>query len=330
MLRPAGRAFLAVFRSGYRSPPEVEAGRVIKSTTKGAGAQALGSLSVVLFIGLHLSCALVVLFPPTWGLLGLALGSYLVRMWAITAGYHRYFAHRSYKTSRAFQLVLAVLGTSAMQNGPLWWASWHRRHHKDADGPTDPHSPKHDGFFRAHVGWFLDGSHDEPDFSNVGDLARFPELRFLERHKWLPIVGYALVTFAIAGLAGIVWGFLVPTIAALHATALINSLAHVWGKRRYETRDDSRNNALLAVITLGEGWHNNHHYYMSSARQGFRWYEIDVTYYSLKVLSWLGVVWDLRQPRGERVVEAGRGETESSERADGTGRLVLAHEPGVD
>ena len=266
------------------------------SPSRGALARALAGLSVVLFVVLHLACGLVVLHPATWNLAGLALGSYLLRMWAITAGYHRYFAHRSYRTSRAFQLVLAVLGASAMQNGPLWWASWHRRHHKDADGPSDPHSPRRGGFWHSHVGWFLDGSHDDPDLSNVGDLARYPELRFLDRHKWLPIVGYALACFVIAGVAGLVWGFLLPTIAALHATALINSVAHVWGRRRYDTRDDSRNNALLAVVTLGEGWHNNHHHYMSSARQGFRWYELDLTYASLKVLSWLGVVWDLRQP----------------------------------
>ena len=277
---------------------------MIDSSTKGRGARALATVSVVLLVALHLACGLVVFYPPTWGLLGLAFGSYLLRMWAITAGYHRYFSHRSYKTSRAFQLVLAVLGASAMQNGPLWWASWHRRHHKYADGPADPHSPEREGFFRAHLGWYLDGSHDEPDLDNVRDLSRYPELRFLDRHKWLPIVGYALITYAIAGFAGVVWGFLLPTIAALHATALINSLAHVWGTRRFETRDGSRNNALLAVITLGEGWHNNHHHYMSSARQGFRWYEIDVTYYSLKVLSWLGIVWDVREPRVHEAPDA--------------------------
>src|SRR4029078_5295809 len=155
------------------------------------------------------------------------------RMWAITAGYHRYFSHRSFKTSRAFQLVLAILGTSAMQNGPLWWASWHRRHHRFSDTPQDAHSPRMRGFWYAHMGWFLDGTHDEPDLSNVRDLTRYPELRFLDKHKWLPIVGYAFVCAGIAGLPGGVWGFCVPTILALHATMLINSLAHVWGRRRF-------------------------------------------------------------------------------------------------
>jgi stearoyl-CoA desaturase (delta-9 desaturase) len=198
-------------------------------------------------------------------------------MWAVTAGYHRYFAHRTYKTSRTFQLVLAVLGGTAMQQGPLWWASWHRRHHKFTDAPGDPHSPARDGFWHAH-------------------LARFPELRWLERHSYIPVVGYATICFAIAGFAGVVWGFAVSSVVLAHATFLINSVAHVWGTRRYETADTSRNNALLALLTLGEGWHNNHHYYMTAARQGFRWWEIDFTYYSLKLLAWLGIVWDLRPP----------------------------------
>lgn len=243
---------------------------------------------------MHLACLLVFFVPFSYGVLALALGGYLLRMWAITAGYHRYFSHRSFKTSRAFQLVLAVLGTSAMQNGPLWWSSWHRRHHKHSDTPEDTHSPALRGFWHAHIGWFLDGSHDAPDLSNVKDLTRYPELRFLDHHKWLPIVGYALACFAIGGIEGVVWGFVVSTIAVLHATMLINSLAHVWGSRRFETSDQSRNNGLLAVVTLGEGWHNNHHAQMTAVRQGIAWWEIDATYYVIKVLSWLGIVWDLR------------------------------------
>jgi stearoyl-CoA desaturase (delta-9 desaturase) len=253
-------------------------------------------LSVVLTAGMHLACGLVVVVPPTWPLMIFAVASYLVRMWAITAGYHRYFAHRSYQTSRWFRLVLAVLGTSAMQNGPLWWASWHRRHHKHSDQPEDPHSPRLAGFWRAHFGWFIDGSHDEPDHSNIKDLVQAPELRWLDRHKWIPIVGYAVVCFAIAGGPGLVWGFVLPTVVSLHATALINSLAHVWGTRPYATRDDSRNNALLALITLGEGWHNNHHHAMSATRQGHRWWQLDPTYYSLWLLARLGIVWGLRAP----------------------------------
>jgi stearoyl-CoA desaturase (Delta-9 desaturase) len=266
-------------------------------TVVAARPRALSLLSTALLIAMHAALLLVFWVPFSWDLVVLAALSYALRMWAITAGYHRYFAHRAFKTSRAFQFVLGLLGTSAMQNGPLWWASWHRRHHRYSDTPDDAHSPRQGGFWHAHIGWFLDGSHDNPCLSNVRDLARFPELRLLERHKWCPIVAYAGAMYLIAGFPGVVWGFVVSTIACLQATMCINSLSHVWGSRRFETNDDSRNNALLALFTFGEGWHNNHHHRMSSARQGLLWWELDLSYYSLKLLEWLGIVWDLRQPK---------------------------------
>lgn len=255
--------------------------------------------SAFLLLGMHLAVLTVFVVPFSWQIVAFALGSYLLRMFAITGGYHRYFSHRSFKTSRAFQLVLAVLGTASMQNGPLWWASWHRRHHKHADTVLDPHSPAHVGLWRSHLGWVLEEESERIDFTNIKDLTRYPELRFLNRHKWIPIVGYAVACVAIAGWAGLVWGFVVSTIACFHATLLINSLAHIHGTRRYETGDSSRNNALLAIITLGEGWHNNHHHFMSSARQGFFWWEVDVTYYVLRLLSVFGLVWDIRVPTEE-------------------------------
>ena len=173
----------------------------------------------------------------------------------------------------------------------------HRRHHKESDGLADPHSPVRRGFWYAHAGWIFDRSVADPrDESNVQDLLRYPELRWVDRHEWVALVAYALGCFAIGGVSGLVWGFVVSTVAVLHATMLINSLAHVWGSRRYATGDESRNNPVLALLTLGEGWHNNHHFYMSSARQGFFWWEIDASYYTLKILSWLRVVWDLREP----------------------------------
>jgi stearoyl-CoA desaturase (delta-9 desaturase) len=266
-------------------------------------------LGAIPFVLVHAALLLVIFYPPTLPLLVLAGAGYLVRMWAVTAGYHRYFAHRSYRTSRAFQFLLALLGTTAMQQGPLWWASWHRRHHKHSDQPEDPHSPVRRGFWHAHVGWVFDGSHDGADLSNVRDLAAFPELRWLDRHNRLPLVGYALLCYAIAGMAGVVWGFVVSTLAVAHATFLINSLAHVWGSRPYPTPDRSRNNPLLAVLTLGEGWHNNHHHHMASARQGFRWWQVDISYMSLVVLRWLGLVWGVRVPpvaRGSHAVVATR------------------------
>jgi stearoyl-CoA desaturase (delta-9 desaturase) len=258
--------------------------------------RALGRVSLVLFVAMHLACLLVVLYPPTWKLVLLATGSYVVRMWAITVGFHRYLAHCSFRTSRMFQFVLALLGTTAMQNGPIWWASWHRRHHKYVDTIGDPHSPPVLGFWHAHMAWVFDPKNDETDLSNVRDLTRFPELRLLDRFAWVPLVAWALLCHAIAGWAGVVWGFVVSTIAVDHATFFINSLGHMWGSRRYDTPDTSRNNPLLAVLTFGEGWHNNHHFYMSSARQGFLWWEVDVSYYTLELLSWLRIIRDVRKP----------------------------------
>lgn len=265
-------------------------------TPPGLFQRALARVSLVLFIAVHLACLLVIVYPPTWPLVLLALGGYVLRMWAITVGYHRYFAHRTFRTSRAFQLVLALLGATAMQNGPIWWAAWHRRHHKYVDTPADPHSPRVYGFWYAHVAWVFDPKNDVTDLSNVKDLTRFVELRLIDRFAWVPLVAYALVCYALAGLAGVVWGFFVSTVAVNHAVFFINSLAHMWGSRRYDTPDTSRNNPLLAALTLGEGWHNNHHFYMSSARQGFFWWEVDVTYYVLRALRAVGIVWDLREP----------------------------------
>jgi stearoyl-CoA desaturase (delta-9 desaturase) len=254
-------------------------------------------VSNVLFVALHLSLLLVLFVPVSSKVLCLAIAGYVLRMWAVTAGYHRYFAHRSFKTSRALQLGLAVLGATAMQNGPIWWASVHRRHHKDSDGVNDPHSPVLRGFWYAHIGWVFDRSVPRPrDPSNVADWMRYPELRWVDDHDWLPLTGYAFACWAIGGAPGLVWGFVVGTLAVFHATMLINSLAHLWGSRRYATSDRSRNNALLALVTFGEGWHNNHHHYMSAARQGFFWWEIDLTYYVLRLLARVGLVWDLREP----------------------------------
>jgi stearoyl-CoA desaturase (delta-9 desaturase) len=254
-------------------------------------------VSNALFIAMHAAVLCVFVVPISWTAALLALAGYALRMWAITAGYHRYFAHRSYRTSRAFQLFLGVLGATAMQNGPIWWASVHRRHHKASDTPEDPHSPVTRGFWYAHIGWNFDRTRPSPsDSSNVSDLTRYPELRFIDRHTWLPLIAYAGLCLAVGGASGMVWGFVVSTLAVFHCTMLINSLSHVWGTRRYATSDTSRNNPLLAVLTLGEGWHNNHHHYMSSARQGFFWWEIDVSYYVLRALAFMGFVWDVREP----------------------------------
>jgi stearoyl-CoA desaturase (delta-9 desaturase) len=229
----------------------------------------------------------------SWQAAAWLAGTYLVRMFAITAGYHRYFAHRSFKTSRAFQLVLALLGLGAAQQGPLWWASHHRRHHKYADQAGDVHSPVQRGLWWAHLGWALGGRWVETDHERIRDFARYPELRFLDRHHVLFAVGYGVVLYLVGGPTALVWGHLVSLVASWHVTFCINSLAHVWGRRRYATTDGSRNNALLALLALGEGWHNNHHHYQRSARQGFYWWELDLTYYVLKLLELARVVRDV-------------------------------------
>jgi len=245
---------------------------------------------------IHLGTLLALSRAIDRGLLIMAAASYAIRMFAITGGYHRYFAHRSFKTSRVFQFLLALLGTSATQKGPLWWASAHRKHHKHSDTPLDLHSPKQKGFWNAHIGWWFGPEHEQCDLPWIGDFARYPELRFLDRCYHLGVLGWMALAVALRGWDGFLWGYVVSTCAVTHATFAINSLAHVWGSRRYETTDTSRNNGWLAVITLGEGWHNNHHRYMSSANQGFFWWEIDVTFYVLKVLAALGIIWDLRMP----------------------------------
>ncbi|MBM4361479.1 MAG: acyl-CoA desaturase [Deltaproteobacteria bacterium] len=232
----------------------------------------------------------------SWSGLGLALALYFVRMFGVTGGYHRYFSHRTYKTSRAFQLVLALLAMSSVQKGVLWWASHHRIHHKNSDAPGDVHSVKLDGFLWSHVLWILSRKHHEIAWDKVKDLSRYPELVFLDRHHYLPPTVYGVGLFLVGGWHALVWGLLVSTVLLWHGTFTINSLSHMFGSRRYVTTDDSRNNWLLAIITLGEGWHNNHHYYQRSVNQGFFWWEYDITYYVLRLLQALGLVWDLHVP----------------------------------
>ncbi|MSO85755.1 MAG: acyl-CoA desaturase [Rhodospirillales bacterium] len=236
--------------------------------------------------------------------LALAAGLYALRMFAVTAGYHRYFSHRAYKTSRAFQFILAFVAQSSAQRGVLWWAANHRHHHRYSDMDNDVHSPVRSGFWHAHLGWFFTERHTPTDLAAVRDLAKYPELRWLDRNPYFPPVLAGFVVWLLAGWSGLVVGFFWSTVAVWHATFSINSLAHVLGRRRYVTGDQSRNNWWLALLTFGEGWHNNHHHYHSAARQGFRWYEIDVSFYALKALAAMGLVWDLRAPPAPVVRDA--------------------------
>jgi stearoyl-CoA desaturase (delta-9 desaturase) len=226
----------------------------------------------------------------------LAMMLYILRIFAIGAGYHRYFAHRAFSTSRACQFALAFLAQTSAQRGILWWASKHRHHHRYSDTADDVHSPMQRGFLYAHLGWIFVPRNDATDYAAVRDLARYKELMWLDRHPYLPAALLASATWLVAGLPGLAIGFCWSTVVVWHATFCVNSLAHVVGRQRYVTGDQSRNNWLLALLTMGEGWHNNHHAYQASARQGFSWLEYDPTYYALRVLSWLGIVWDLHLP----------------------------------
>jgi stearoyl-CoA desaturase (delta-9 desaturase) len=249
-----------------------------------------------LFVLLHL-CGFAALWSGvTLEAILLSAMLYALRMFGVCAGYHRYFAHRAFATSRTFQFVLACIAQSSGQKSVLWWAAMHRHHHLHSDSEGDLHSPQHQGLWHAHVGWIFEAKNDQADLRKVADLARFPELIWLHRHEKAPAVALALACFSIASWPGLVIGFVWSTVLLYHATFCINSLAHVHGRRRYLTADDSRNNWLLALFTLGEGWHNNHHAYPASVRQGFRWWEFDPTYYVLCGLRRLGLVWNFRMP----------------------------------
>ena len=221
---------------------------------------------------------------------------YYGRMFFITAGYHRYFGHRSYRLNRFWQFVMAFGGTTAAQKGPLWWAAHHRDHHRYSDSELDVHSPTQRGFFWSHVGWILCDKYAATEYDRIRDFAKYPELVFLNKKDWIGPWALGIASYLIAGWSGLLIGFFLSTVLLWHATFTVNSLAHVMGRRRYATEDTSRNSALIAVLTMGEGWHNNHHYYQSSARQGFFWWEWDPSYYILVMLSWLGLVKDLKKP----------------------------------
>ncbi len=252
-------------------------------------------ISLIAFILISLTIFTIFMVKFTWTLFFVALGSYLVRIFAITGIYHRYFSHNSYKTSRPFQLFMAILGCMAQQKGPLWWAAHHRNHHKYSDTEKDLHSPRLTGFWNSHMLWFLKTDFDEYDDKIIKDYSKFPELVWLDKWHWVPPLVFSIVLGMIS-FPVLVYGYAVATFLVGHATWTINSLSHVIGRTRYETGDDSKNNLFLAIITLGEGWHNNHHYYRHSANNGFYWYEIDITYYILKMLSWVGLIWDLKKP----------------------------------
>jgi stearoyl-CoA desaturase (Delta-9 desaturase) len=265
-----------------------------------AAAQAKGWRRIYLnaltipFWGVHILAIVgIAILGFSWRGVALCIALYLPRMFFVTGAYHRYFSHRSYKTSRVFQFLLALGASCTAQKGPLWWAAHHRMHHKLSDQPGDLHSVIQSGFWWSHMGWILSRDLEDTDHSRIKDFAKYPELRWLDKYWMVPPVAVGTITFLIGGFFALVWGFALAQVLCWHGTFTINSLSHIWGGRRYATSDDSRNNFVLATITLGEGWHNNHHHYQVSARNGFFWYELDVTYYVLRALSAVRLVWDL-------------------------------------
>jgi stearoyl-CoA desaturase (delta-9 desaturase) len=252
---------------------------------------------VIPYLLIHVSAIVgVALVGFSWKGAALAAILFVVRVSGTTAGYHRYFSHRTFKTSRAMQLVIGLWANLSYMRGPLVWAAHHRYHHKHTDTPEDLHSPRQRGFWFAHTGWFLSREYDETRLLDVKDLQKFPELVWLDRHYYLASSLLNLTLLVTLGWWAFVWGGLVSTVLCWHAAFLINSGAHRFGTRPYPTDDDSRNHPVLALLLLGEGWHNNHHFYMHSARNGFRWWQIDVTYYMLWTLARVGLIWELRPP----------------------------------
>jgi len=260
------------------------------------------------FAILHLGCLGVIWTGWSWTAVSVAVALYFIRMFAVTGFYHRYFCHRAYRTSRVGQFLFALIGLTAVQRGPLWWASVHRHHHAHSDEEHDAHSPHAKGFLWSHIGWLTSSKNFPTDYKLVRDLVKYPELVFLNRFDLIgPLLLFGGLFGLGAGLAHfapglgtnawqmVVWGFFISTTLLFHGTCAVNSFAHTLGNKRFETRDESRNSLLLALITLGEGWHNNHHHYQSSARQGFYWWEIDISYYVLKTLAALGLIWEVRE-----------------------------------
>ncbi len=277
-------------------------------------------------IFIHIGCLGIFWVGWSWTAILIAILLYFTRMFAITAFLHRYFSHRTFKTNRFFQFIFAGIASSAMQRGALWWAAHHRKHHKESDTEKDVHSPHTKSFLWSHIGWITSRKNFFTDYKVIKDFAKYPELVFLNRFnkliplllgillfvsgEWLSLNAPSLNT---NGWQLIVWGWFISTTVLLHGTSTINSLSHLYGKKRFDTGDESRNNFWLSLITLGEGWHNNHHHYMHSARQGFYWWELDITYYGLKIMAFIGIIYDLR-PVPKHILDQGICNSSSNEK----------------
>lgn len=248
-----------------------------------------------MFVLMHFIPLAAIYTGVTWKAAILCIAFYWMRMFFVTAGYHRYFAHRSFETSRVFQFILAFGAQTTGQKGVLWWSGHHRDHHKYSDTEKDLHSLKLLGFYQSHIGWIFKPENKRVPLENIQDFAKYPEIRFISKNDWIAPWTLGVISFLVGGWSGLWIGFFLSTILTYHSTFTINSLTHKWGKQRYATGEESKNHWLLALTTMGEGWHNNHHYYAASTRQGFYWWEIDITYYMLRGLQALGLIWDIRE-----------------------------------
>ena len=268
----------------------------------------ISAVSFVIFWVVQASALLVFVVPFSLGLVGLWAASHFLRAIGLTLAFHRYYAHRAFQMNRVARFVWTFIGTAAMQKGPLWWAGHHVNHHRFADREGDPHSPMVSGVYYAHIGWFLNDSRTRrAEESNpvIRDFSGAPEIAFLDRFFFLPPLALAITLYAMGGMTWLVWGFCLPTVTLAHATFAINTVNHLFGSRRFETIDESRNNVLTALFAAGEGWHNNHHRYQRAARNGFYWWEFDLTWYTIKLMAFLGLAWDLQRVP-ERVYQEAR------------------------
>jgi len=254
--------------------------------------QGLNWITTVVLVLFHIG-AIAAFFFFSWPAVIAAVFLYwMCTGLGISLGYHRLHTHRSYKTPLLLEYFFAVCGALTLEGGPIFWVATHRIHHQNSDKPGDPHSPR-DGAWWSHIGWILVGEakHNNTKLMSkyAPDLARHRFYVWLNDYHWLPMVVLGLLLLAIGGLPMLLWGVCLRVVFGLHATWLVNSATHMWGSRRFATRDDSRNNWWVALITFGEGWHNNHHAHPTSARHGLAWYEFDISWITLKVMKVLGI-----------------------------------------
>ena len=263
--------------------------------------------TMVAMVSFHV-LAVVALFHATWGAVAVAFFLYwLGGACGICMGYHRLHTHRSYKVPKAIEYFLALCGTLTLEGGPIFWTAVHRIHHQKSDQPGDPHSPR-DGRWWSHMLWIVFG---EPLHANTAvmgkyapDLMKDPFYRLLNTWHWVPQVVLGLILLAIGGLPWVLWGIFLRVVVGLHTTWLVNSATHIWGSRRFDTPDDSKNSWWVAALSFGEGWHNNHHAHPTSARHGLGRYEFDLAWLQIRLLERVGLAWDVQLPAVDRAERA--------------------------